>query len=97
MNPVRNSQWYTYILQSKKDNFLYTGCTQNLKNRIKEHNKGKVVSTKHKLPVKIIYYELCINKKDAYNREKYLKSGMGRRYIDNRLKNYFTSINKVNF
>ena len=97
MNPVRNSQWYTYVLLSKKDDFLYVGCTQDLQNRLKEHNNSEVFSTKHRLPIKLIYHETCLNKKDAYTREKYLKSGMGRRYIKNRLKNYFTSINKVNF
>jgi putative endonuclease len=97
MNPVRNSQWYVYILYSKKDNFFYTGCTNNLTNRIKKHNNKEVISTKDRLPIILIYTEICINKKDAYNREKYLKSGMGKRYIKNRLKNYFTKINKVNF
>jgi putative endonuclease len=97
MNPVRNSQWYTYILLSEKDNKVYSGCTNDLKNRLKEHNCGKVLSTKNRLPFKLIYFENCLNKSDAYAREKYLKSGMGKRYIKNRLKNYFTKINKINF
>lgn len=90
MIPVRNPQYCVYILRSKKDNFLYIGCTNNLTKRVKEHKDGKVVSTKNRLPIKLIYYEVCLNKKDAYTREKYLKSGMGHRYIKNRLKNYFT-------
>lgn len=97
MNPVRNSQWYVYVLYSKKDTFFYVGCTNDIKNRIKKHNNQKVLSTKSRLPLILIYTEICINKKDAYTREKYLKSGMGRRYIRNRLKNYFTKFNKVNF
>jgi putative endonuclease len=90
MNPVRNSQWYTYVVQSKKDGLFYSGCTNNLNNRIKDHKNGKVLSTKHRLPIKLVYYEVCLNRKDAYQREKYFKSGMGRRYIKNRLKNYLT-------
>jgi putative endonuclease len=90
MNPVRNSQWYVYILCSKKSNSLYIGCTNNLENRINKHQSGKVLSTKYKLPIKLIYCEIGLNKKDAYNREKYLKSGIGHRYIKSRLKNYFT-------
>jgi len=97
MNPVRNLQWYVYVLYSKKDGFFYTGCTGDLKNRIKEHNNKKVLSIKNRLPLILIYTEICINKKDTYNREKYLKSTMGKRYIRNRLKNYFTKFNKANF
>ena len=48
----------------------------------------RVQSTKDRLPIKLIYYEACIDEKDARAREKYLKSGMGKRYIRNRLKNY---------
>ena len=55
MNPVRNSQWYVYVLYSKKNDFLYTGCTNNIKNRVKEHNNGKVLSTKSRLPLILIY------------------------------------------
>lgn len=94
---VRNSQYYVYILESKKDGFLYTGCTHDLKNRLQEHNNGKVFSTKSRLPIKLIYYEMCLSKKDAYAREKYLKSGMGKRYLKNRLRDHFTAVNKVNF
>ena len=36
----------------------------------------------------LIYYEASINKEDAMARERYLKSGMGKRYIKNRLKRY---------
>lgn len=79
---------YVYILQSKNDGNFYTGCTNNLNRRFKEHNKGKTLSTRLRAPFKLIYYEVCLNEKDAYAREKYLKSGMGKRYIKNRLKRY---------
>ena len=76
-------------LVEEKDNFLYTGATSDLKNRLQKHKEGKVSNTKHRLPVKVIYCEICLNKNDAFARERYLKSGMGKRYIKNRLKNYF--------
>lgn len=82
--------YYVYILKSKKDNKLYTGYTQNLSKRIASHNKGKVNSTSLRLPVKLIYYEACLNQQDATHREKYLKTSWGKRYIKNRLKNYLT-------
>ena len=79
------------------DNEFYIGCTENIQKRLEEHTGGRVYSTKNRLPVRLIYYEICLNKKDAYARERYLKSGMGHKYIKNRLKNYFTSDNSVNF
>ena len=78
--------YYTYILLSKKDRNFYTGCTDNLRKRFEEHNNGRVKSTKHRIPIELIYYEACVCKEDAYRREKYLKTGKGKRYIRNRLK-----------
>jgi putative endonuclease len=42
------------------------------------------------MPWMLIYYEVGFSKQDAINREKYLKSGMGRRYLKNRLKNFLS-------
>ena len=78
--------YYTYVIQSKKDDKFYTGCTGNLKKRLAEHNNRAVLSTKNRRPFELIYYEACINKEDAYRRERYLKTGKGKRYLKNRLK-----------
>ncbi len=51
--------YYTYVLQSTKDNDFYTGFTKNLKLRFEQHNKGIVESTKDRTPVRLIYYEAC--------------------------------------
>ena len=80
--------YYVYILISEKDGKFYTGSTKDLKRRINEHNGGRVDSTKDRLPLQLIYYEACIDEIDARARERYLKSGMGKRYIRNRIKNY---------
>lgn len=77
------------MLQSKKDGNWYTGFTNDLKKRIQEHNNGLVFSTKNRVPWKLIYYEGCLHERDACARGKYLKSGMGKRYIKNRLKSFF--------
>ena len=77
-----------YVLQSQKDNEFYTGFTDNLRRRIKEHNAGSEPSTRPRTPFKLIYYEACIDKKDAIAREKFLKTGKGKRYLKNRLKTY---------
>jgi putative endonuclease len=83
--------YYVYVLKSLKDDFFYTGFTNELERRIEEHNKGYQISTKSRLPFQLIYYEYCLNKQDAIAREKYLKSGMGKKYIKNRIKFYLES------
>jgi len=82
--------FYTYILQSKKDRHWYTGFTDDLRKRFRQHNEDKVLSTKGRGPFILIYYEVCLNKNDAIAREKYLKSGMGKRYLKNRLKRFLS-------
>ena len=82
--------YYIYILQSEKDNLFYTGYTNDLKERLKMHNSGKVISTKNRIPLKLIYFEGCFNQQDATHREKYLKTSWGKRYITERMKNYLT-------
>ena len=69
--------FYVYVLMSLSDQGLYIGCTKNLKSRIERHNSGMVDSTKNRLPLKLVYYEACLNQSDAFNREKYLKTLMG--------------------
>ncbi|EKE06667.1 MAG: hypothetical protein ACD_18C00306G0005 [uncultured bacterium] len=65
--------YYVYILKSKKDNKLYTGSTNDLRRRFKEHNTGKVTSTKYRVPFELIYYEAYKAEKDARDREHNLK------------------------
>ena len=82
--------YYVYILKSSKDNKLYTGYTNNLKLRFELHQKGRVESTKDRRPLKLIYYEACLNQQDATYREKYLKTYHGKLFLRNRLKSYLT-------
>ncbi len=77
--------YYTYVLISMVDNKLYIGFTFNLKKRFEEHNKGFVDATKSRRPLKLVYYEACLDKSKAIKREKYFKSGFGRRYLKERL------------
>jgi len=80
--------FYTYVLLSFKDNEHYIGYTNNLKKRLEEHNAGKNFSTKSRMPLKLIYFEACLNEDDAKQREKYFKSTIGRRYLSKRLQNW---------
>lgn len=80
--------YYVYVLLSDKDNMYYTGYTSDLKQRLKLHQEGKVYSTKNRRPLKLIYFEGCVNQNDATKREKYLKSGNGKIYLRNRIKQF---------
>ena len=82
--------FYTYVLKNVKSGNLYTGSTNDLRKRFKEHNEGKSTYTAKRGPYKLIYYEACDNEGDARTREKYLKTAMGKRYIQNRLKRFLS-------
>ena len=82
--------YYIYVLRSSKDNNFYVGFSEDLKSRFEQHNKGQVLSTKNRRPLMLVYSEVCLNKKDALHREKYLKTYHGKLFIRNRLKSYLT-------
>ncbi|WP_394907278.1 GIY-YIG nuclease family protein [uncultured Mesonia sp.] len=82
--------FYVYILESELEGKNYTGYTKDLNLRLSEHNKGSVVSTKNRRPLKLIYFEACLSQKDALKREKYLKAYYGKMFLKKRLKSYFT-------
>ena len=64
---------YTYILECK-DGTYYTGWTNNLEKRLKDHNEGRGAKyTKARLPVFLIYYEEFQTKEEAMSREYKIK------------------------
>lgn len=82
--------FYVYVLHNSSKNFVYIGYSENLKQRFKEHNLGKVKSTKHYKPLKLIFYEAYLSKKDAKRREKYLKTNKGKTTLTIMLMDYFS-------
>ena len=82
--------YYTYVLFSEKDEKYYIGFTKDLKRRFEQHKNGLVESTKHRRPLKLIYYEACHDQADARKREKYLKSYHGKMFLKRRIKSYLT-------
>ena len=82
--------YYVYVLRSLSDGLFYVGLTTNLRQRVQEHNRGNVSSTTKRIPLVLVYWEGCLNQKDATQREKYLKTAWGKRYVKNRIKNYLT-------
>jgi putative endonuclease len=77
---------YVYVLRSCKDGAFYIGSTSDLRKRFQQHNQGKVESTRYRTPFELVYYEASRHAKDAFHRERYLKSTYGHRYLRNRLK-----------
>jgi putative endonuclease len=80
---------YVYVLRSLSDEGLYIGYSANLRRRLVQHNEGAAVATSHRGPWKLIYYEAYLEQVDALGREKYLKSGGGRRFLRTQLRHYF--------
>ena len=76
--------FYTYILKSLKDNKFYYGHTEDIENRITEHNRGKVRSTKGRRPFILHYYETFETKSEAAKRELFFKSIDGYLYLKNK-------------
>jgi len=72
--------FYVYILQQANGQ-LYTGLTSDLRRRFQEHSSGKVKSTEHRRPLKLIHYEAYTPESDARCREKFLKTTEGKRLL----------------
>ena len=84
--------FFTYVMMSERDNKLYIGFTNDLEKRVEEHHKGVFASTANRRPLELIYYEACLSEEDALKREKYFKTGFGRRFLKNRLESYMKEI-----
>jgi len=79
--------FYVYVLQSETDDGLYMGFSTDLRRPIKEHQAGKSFATSYRRPWRLIYYEAYLEE-DALGRERYLKSGGGRRFFKSQLKHH---------
>lgn len=67
-------EWYLYIVECS-DGSLYTGISNDVEKRVWKHNnKLGAVSIRGKLPVKLVYKELCGTKSLAAKRESVIKS-----------------------
>lgn len=80
--------FYVYVLRDTQSGMFYTGLASDLRKRLIEHLDGKSIYTKSRGPYELIYYETCMNHKHAVAREKYLKTGMGKRYLKNIIKRF---------
>ena len=70
-----------YAIRSEKDGRIYVGFTMDLNKRLNDHNSGKTSSTKGYRPWKLMYSEYKETRLEAREREKYLKSGIGKEFL----------------
>jgi len=75
--------YQVYILVSNNNPKTYTGITDNIERRLKQHNNGYHAYTKRYKPWTLIHLENYENRIEARKREKYLKTAVGRRWIKN--------------
>ncbi|MDP3935048.1 MAG: GIY-YIG nuclease family protein [Candidatus Giovannonibacteria bacterium] len=81
--------FHVYVLKSLKNGRNYVGFTEDLKQRVSEHNSGKGGGySSENRPFKLIYYEAYLNKKDATAAERFYKTGYGREILQGKLKNF---------
>jgi putative endonuclease len=71
-----------YVLRSLKDRKRYIGLSASVDERLEQHNKGKVKSTKSRRPFTLVHQELCGSFAEARKREKYFKTPSGRKFLD---------------
>jgi putative endonuclease len=77
---------YVYIIRSSSDSRqVYFGTSENLKQRIADHNAGRSPHTSKYVPWELECYFALVDKQQAYDFEKYLKSHSGRAFASKRL------------
>lgn len=83
--------FYVYILLENNGQ-LYTGFTADLKQRVKDHNAGKVESTRDRRPLELVHYEAYIKESDARRREKYLKTSEGKYFLKQQIRDFLEEL-----
>ena len=83
---LRYMSYYVYVLKSERDGIRYTGSGEDAQERLRRHNKGDYQFTKGHRPWKIIYTETYSTRAEAVRRERFLKTGRGRKFLDEILK-----------
>jgi putative endonuclease len=79
---------YVYVLKSLKSGKRYVGSTlMKPEDRLKEHNAGRVPWTRSHRPLRLIFQEEFDKKEIALARERFFKTGKGRRILDSLLGN----------
>ena len=81
-NPNYMNKYYVYIIKSESYGTRYVGSTNNVNKRLLEHNNGRCRYTKGRRPWELLKIEEYVARSEAMAREKFLKSGKGRKELD---------------
>ncbi|WP_100313992.1 GIY-YIG nuclease family protein [Thermoflavifilum aggregans] len=81
MKKEERSRYQVYVLRSRKDGRFYVGMSGDVERRLSEHNRGQTRSTRAYRPWELIWVEGYDTRSAAREREKYLKSGVGKEWI----------------
>ena len=73
--------FYVYVIKSILKNYRYVGLCKDWKKRIERHQNGWERTTKPYTPFKVLLIERFTTRLQAREREKYLKSGVGKEWI----------------
>ncbi len=79
-----------YILYSLKDKKLYVGCTPDITKRLTTHHSGNVIATRNRRPLEMIWNEKFVDKGEAFNRERFLKSLWSSRFKKKIIREYLS-------
>jgi len=82
---LENPDYTVYMIKSE-EGFRYIGFTSDFNKRLIEHNSGLSQWTKRGSNWRLVYHEKFKNKTDAIKRERWLKSGHGRQFLDSTVK-----------
>lgn len=78
--------YYVYVLKSLRNGRFYTGSTDNVDRRLKEHNSGKSKYTRSTKPFELVYKEEFETRSEAFRKELFYKTGKGRDLLKDLLK-----------
>jgi putative endonuclease len=78
--------FYSYVIKSLKSGILYKGSTEDLNRRLEEHNAGLSNYTSKHIPWELVLFESFETRTEALKREKWYKTGVGREWINNKIK-----------
>jgi len=84
--------YYTYVLFNKVTNRYYVGFTPDLRKRLKKHYSGKILPTKSNLNYRLVCFVGFVNRSEALDFEKYLKTGSGVAFMNKR---FLKSVKKL--
>jgi putative endonuclease len=82
--------YYVYVLESQATKGWYIGFSRDLRARLEKHNQHGNKSTAHRGPWILIYYEAYQDERDTLGRERFLKSGSGRRFLKKQMRHYLS-------